>query len=421
MSEKAYPRDLAVRVLTRVLSNHEPLDEALALVCTESRTGARPWLQEVCAGTLRWKGRLDQAIDSVALKKKPTGWLRKILLIAAYQLIGQERTSPAAVVSETVSEIKKKEGEAPARFGNALLRKISDHSLEWRTLSFPEKGSLERRAAWAGIPEWLWKKIEKQRGVDWARAYALASFERPTMWIRSRQSSEELSSWAQPGPLPGSFSLTEGGALTAKPGFERGDFFVQDISSQWLIHEISREVSKELHRETSTKDLTALDLCAAPGGKSVALAWEGFKVNATDLAGPRVALLKQTIERMGSLISTIEREKIGALPAQDLVWVDAPCTGSGILRRHPDVRWLRREKDLDSLTRSQKALLREGWEKVRPGGFLVYSVCSVLDEEGPEVISGSGILVRAVKEWRLSPQEAPFGDGFWCALFQKAK
>src|SRR5688572_10265357 len=97
-----YPREIAVRVLTRVLSDQKPLDDSLAELGHALAPDARAWLQEVTSGTLRWKGRLDWILDSAALKKKPTGWLRKILLIGAYQLIAQERTHPGAVVSETV-------------------------------------------------------------------------------------------------------------------------------------------------------------------------------------------------------------------------------------------------------------------------------------------------------------------------------
>ena len=81
MASNTYPRDIAVRVLTRVLSDREPLDEALAAISGQVSPAARGWLQEVCSGTLRWRGRLDQVIDSTALKKKPSGWLRKMLLI----------------------------------------------------------------------------------------------------------------------------------------------------------------------------------------------------------------------------------------------------------------------------------------------------------------------------------------------------
>lgn len=413
---QAYPRDLAVRALTRVLSDHEPLDEALAALSGQvTQPQARAWLQEVCSGTLRWKGRLDQAIDSTALKKKPSGWLRKILLIAAYQLVVQERTSPAAVVNETVNEIKRKEGEAPAKFANAALRKIAEHREQWRNLELRPNASAAEAASWASLPEWLWTRLEKSFGPAWAQAYASASLERPTTWIRSRSPSSSHEG-AEAGPVPGSFRLTEGGAITEKAGFGEGQFIVQDISSQQLVAAIAEKA-----REAGNR---ALDLCAAPGGKSVGLAWSGFDVHASDRDPARYALLQKTVERAApGKVKITARDQVAALPALDLVWVDSPCSGTGILRRHPDVRWLRREKELDGLMQVQQELLAEAWQQVRPGGFLAYSVCSVLKEEGPEVVSKllskPGIQAEKVAEWFLVPHEAPHGDGFWAALIRK--
>jgi transcription termination factor NusB len=205
----SYPRDIAVRVITRVLSDHEALDEALAAVSGEVSPTARAWLQEVCSGTLRWRGRLDQIIDSTALKKKPSGWLRKILLIATYQLVVQERALPAAVVNETVDEVKRKEGEAPAKFANAALRKIGEHALQWRALKLRESPPSEEGAAWGSLPEWLWRKLILQHGEEWTRAYALASLERPSLWIRAHDVGFSAE-WAKPGPVAGSFQVTEG-------------------------------------------------------------------------------------------------------------------------------------------------------------------------------------------------------------------
>src|SRR5690606_19168184 len=140
--------------------------------------------------TLRWRGRLDLAIDAIALKKKPTGWLRRAILTGAYQLVAQDRTSPAGVVSETVAAIKKKEGEAPAKFANALLRRISEDARRWRELPFPEKAAPDspEAAAWASLPHWLWSRLVRAQGVEWAKAYAQASLERPVIWLRGQES-----------------------------------------------------------------------------------------------------------------------------------------------------------------------------------------------------------------------------------------
>lgn len=413
-----YPRELAVKILTRVLSDRQALDDALNELApgrapdgkaSDDSAGKRAWLQEVCSGTLRWRGRVDAIIDSIALKKKPSGNLRKLLMIAVYQLIAQERTSPGAVVIETVDEVKKREGEHSAKFANALLRKVADHAESWRTLPY-KPGDMVEGSRWASMPEWLWAKLWHQQGEEWATRFALASLERPKIWVHHRGKPD----WAAPGPVPGSYEISEGGAITAKPGFESGEFFVQDISSQILVHEIS-----EIVKAAGGK--TALDLCAAPGGKATGMAWKGLKVSATDLDGRRIELLKQTIARVAPEVELVAREAVATMPAPDLIWVDAPCTGTGILRRHPDVRWLREERELQKLIPTQQNLIKESWAKLAPGGFLAYSVCSILKEEGPGAIRQASVAgAETVREWFLTPQDAPHGDGFWAVLLRKS-
>jgi 16S rRNA (cytosine967-C5)-methyltransferase len=440
-----YPRALAIRVLTRVLSDKQPLDEALANVSGEVSPAALGWLQDVCAGTLRWKGRLDWVIDSVALKKKPSGWLRKALLIAAYQLIAQDRRNVGAVVSETVDLIKDREGKAPAHFANACLRKVGEHAQRWRNWSYPapesaiasagqsttqtagqsapqstpqstdDKQALQKEIlAWASFPDWLWYRLVKQHGLQWAQAYAQASLERPELWIRSRNS-EWKPEWAKEGPVPNSWQSTEGGGIVDRSGFKEGQFIVQDISSQILIAEITARVKAQFRMQS----VKALDLCAAPGGKSIGMAWNGFEVTSTDRNAHRIPILQQSVSRAAPEIRVESWEQVDHLGRMDFIWIDAPCSGTGILRRHPDVRWLRKEDELKGLMETQRKLLRETWEKVPPGGFLAYSVCSVLREEGPEAILSVGLENFKVQEWFLCPHLAPFGDGFWAALFYK--
>ncbi|HAR43607.1 MAG TPA: hypothetical protein DCS07_13420 [Bdellovibrionales bacterium] len=407
----------AVRILTRVLSDQVALDEALAAITAEVSPEQRGWLQEVCSGTLRWKGRLDWILDSAALKKKPSGWLRKVLLLAAYQLIAQDRTSAAAVVNETVSEVRKREGRAPSKFANALLRKISEHATEWRNLKLTPQMKSKDAAAWASLPEWLWSMLVMQHGREWAESFAQAGLERPKLWV-SAKSSEWTPSWGLKGPVPGSWESVQKGAVQGREGFNDGQFIVQDISSQLLIHEVSEIVSSRLSLPASEKP-QALDLCAAPGGKAVGLSWKGFQVYATDVNERRMVLLQDTVKRVAPEIAVVSFGEVEKLGAMDLVWVDAPCSGIGIIRRHPDVRWLRRENDLVSLQKLQQEVLLQGWQAVKPGGFLVYSVCSVLKQEGPEAIQRAGLAEAIQKQWLLAPQIEPFGDGFWAALLFK--
>lgn len=415
------PRLLAVRVLTRVLSDREPLDEALAAVSSQVPTEALAWLQEICSGTLRWKGRLDFVLDSVSLKKRPSGWLRKILLIAAYQLLAQDRAPVGAVVSETVSEIKAKEGIAPSRFANACLRKIADHASVWKEATPEVYGN--REEAWASLPLWLWNQLVRDHGPEWTRAFAQATLERPGLWIRAKDEAWRPD-WAEAGPIPSSWKVIRGGNPVHFPGFQEGKWVVQDISSQVLISEVLERVKRErasrsVNSRSEGRGLAALDLCAAPGGKSIGMAWGGVDVIATDRSDQRRQLLLRSVERTAPAVKIIPWEERMQLEWPELVWVDAPCSGTGIIRRHPDVKWIRTEKEVEGLAKTQEQLVRETWARLKTGDFLVYSVCSVLHAEGPEVIRKVGIDPSILQIWQLAPHLSPFGDGFWAALLRK--
>lgn len=408
------PRLSALSLLTRVLSDGVFLDEALSRVDASERG----WVHEAVAGVLRWKGRLDWIIDQLAFKKKPTGAVRKVLLLATYQLLNQPLVQPAWIVSESVALVRSREGEAASRFVNALLRKISGSLDEWRSLEFPSGAGHEEQARWASLPVWLWVRLVRERGLEWARAYAQASLERPATWVRARGAVDR----AEPGPVTESWRLNEWWPVHQGDAYRSGELFVQDISSQILIRDFTEEASK---RGVDPYKSTVLDLCAAPGGKSAGLAWNGWQVTATDrpsgsgaTADRRFELLQQTAARIctqdsARKIRVLPRAEAVAAQSYDAVWVDAPCSGSGILRRHPEARWLKDEKILKSLIQQQQELVAEAAGLVRPGGLLMVSVCSVLGEEMIRELPG----FLPVRQWLLAPQDAPYGDGFAGALW----
>jgi 16S rRNA (cytosine967-C5)-methyltransferase len=420
--KKSEQRRWAMHALTQVLSDGRMLDDALADVPAEQRA----WVHEVVAGSLRWKGRLDWIIDQLSLKKRPTGGIRKALLLASYQLLNQPSVPQAWIVSETVDWVRGKEGEAASKFVNALLRRISDHVESWRTLEWPNSAPEAEQAKWASLPEWIWRRVVRDHGRDWARAYAQASLDRPSFWLRSREPVES----ATRGPLEDSWKLESWHPVQDSPQYASGQLFVQDISSQVLISEFTDEVRRAWG---TIEKRSVLDLCAAPGGKSTGLSWNGWRVLATDRQADtrssraRFELLVQTAERINAgtagpgRIEVVDRKDVDALGAQDAVWVDAPCTGSGLLRRHPEIRWIKDEKALVSLQREQVALLREAAGRVRQGGMLMYTVCSVLrSDEVEAVIRQAGLEgFEKVRTWSLSPHLEPFGDGFSGVLFRR--
>jgi len=409
---KPDPRQAALSTLTRVLSDGVFLDEALSQVDASQRG----WVHEVVAGSLRWKGRLDWIIDQLAFKKKPTGAVRKVLLLATYQLLNQPQIEPAWIVSESVALTRRREGDAASRFVNALLRKVSGSLEDWRNLAFPEGQSPEDQAKWASLPLWLWTRLVRDRGLEWARAYAVASLERPVTWVRARSPVDR----SEPGPLTECYCLKEWWPVHQSEAYANGELFVQDISSQRLIRDLCEEAS--LHGVDPLRS-RVLDLCAAPGGKSAGLAWNGWQVIATDKAtGRRFEMLQETARRIrvsdpSRAISVLQRDQALKQAPFDAVWVDAPCSGTGILRRHPEARWLKDEKALKDLKAQQSQLLVEASQLIRPGGLLMMTVCSVLEEElGLESVQKLPGW-KLIKRWLLAPQDPPAGDGFGAALW----
>ena len=268
---------------------------------------------------------------------------------------------PSLVVSETVQLVKDKLGPLVSGFANAVLRKISLHADSWRALPYNLTATSNETAKWANLPEWIWKKLVTQKGETWVRNYAITLLERPELWFREK----------------GEFTLPQvlkDSKLDELAGFQDGKILVQDISNQLLVSEVSQILKKAGKK-------TVLDLCASPGGKSVGLSWNGFQVDAHDRAGHRFEKLEENLKRLSPEVKTLTAPDLET-KTWDAVWVDAPCTSSGLFRRHPEIRWIRKEEQVQDLGKLQKELLEKGLSHLNSGGYLIYSVCSIFKEEG---------------------------------------
>lgn len=392
------PRKLVVQVLNTILQEKVTLPHAWESM---ARTGSFPeehraWAREMVAGILRYKGRLDWIIDTYSLKKKPSGFVRKALYLGVYPLIAQNEVVPAKIVSEVVGWAKSEKGEQPAKFINAVLRQISESKDQWKNWKPGPQASKEEKQAWASLPAWMWDRLVTERGEEWTLAYGEASLSRPQFWKLKKDTKPEKIA---------DFSTLDFAS----------DLFIQDISSQELILKVSAVLKDK-------KCKRVLDLCAAPGGKSVGLAWQGFQVDSTDESVKRLSKLNENSQRLGlqDQITVLERSKLRDSDPYDAVWVDAPCTGSGTLRKGPEIRWIRDEKDLAPLLQLQQDLLKEALELLKPGGVLVYSVCSVLKEEGQAaLIEKASSGKKHLTSIEFDPQTEPFGDGFQAAIVFK--
>jgi len=402
-------RKLAANLLNKVFSLKAPLDQSLEeFLKTNSNLSSvqRAWLYEVCSGVTRWKGVIDFVIDSLAKKKKPSGVTRRYLSIAIYQIIAQEKTSSAKVIDETVELMKQEHGVESSRFINAVLRNFLRDFDFWKK-DFEEKS----------LPKWLWIKLKEQQGEEWVKNFACASLNRPENWLRSHPSfnGDEFKSQVESGPFEFCWKVTQKGEIKKISGYQDKKFFVQDISNQKLVKDVTQIiVDNNLERK-------ALDLCASPGGKSLGLAWNQFKVVATDKKSNRFNKLHEitSYSSPGEIVVASFEDIISDTAQFPLVWVDAPCSGVGIIRRHPEIRWFRTPKEVQQLVKIQSELVNMAWKKVCPGGVFVYSVCSVLNEEGKNLIQNNLGNEEVIKEWFLSPQDIDQGDGFWACAVKK--
>jgi 16S rRNA (cytosine967-C5)-methyltransferase len=299
---------------------------------------------------------------------------------------------------------------------NALLRKVSEARAEWRDVPAPEAGaSLGEKAAWASVPDWWWRRLEKDHGFREAVAIAAAALRRPETWYRLK-SEGEMPEFLERGPLPFSARAREGaelGGIAKLPGFSEGKWIIQDLASQTLVDRFVGVLRK------SGKPLRVLDRCAAPGGKSVAMSWLGVEVVSADASDSRRQLLQEAVDRAAPGVRVVAESEVASAGPFSAVWIDAPCSGSGILRRHPDVRWLRNESDLGALVTIQAKLIREAFDLVPTGGLVFYSVCSLFAEEGRDQIREIASVAKVREEVRLGPDQTPSGDGFYGAVLEK--
>lgn len=374
-------REVAAHVVARVLDDGAWAQPALAAALDSTALDARDkgLATELAYGTLRWCVPLEKSLLRSA-DKPERGLDKRIrphLLVAAYQLQHLADRIPAhAAVSEAVEAVKRVRPGLD-KFANALLRKLGSPLLD----ALPPTASLDDVAGALGVPPVLARAIAAQVPHEEVRAALVALNARPTTFAISVGASAGLvPEGARPHAfVPGVYAL-EGGAIANVEGFVEGAFVVMDPGSVVCALLLDRKPGQR-----------AIDMCAAPGGKTVVLASRsgGGKVVAVEKSGKRARLIKDTLART-KLASAVDVVVADALEARvdraDAVLLDAPCTGFGTTRRKPEIKLRRTDDDVKSDAALQARLLTRAVELTKPGGALVYSVCSPIPEEGARQI-----------------------------------
>jgi 16S rRNA (cytosine967-C5)-methyltransferase len=410
------PREAALKILhaadTRSAFSDRLLDGAHARTNQDPRDQAL--MHELVKGTLRWRGRLDHVLDALVHigLSQVQPWIKNILRMGAYQILFLDRVPVHAAVDESVKLAHEYGHAGTAGLVNSVLRKLAEQK---DTLALPTGDDAASLAAWGSHPQWIVERWLERFGPEATRALLLADNRTVPVGLRVNllrgtrdQLIAKLASagvtatpakyspdlvWAEANTAPGSLAL-----------FKQGQCTAQDESEALVSRLVAPQATERI-----------LDLCAAPGGKCTHLAElmaDDGEVWAMERNEARVLSLQGNVDRLGThsvhVVQGDGRTYTFPMPF-DRVLVDAPCSGLGVLARRADARWRKEPVMLDDMPPIQLELLAAGGRRARPGGVLVYSVCSFEPEETTEVVedflaenpqfvleSAAGLLPEAV-------------------------
>ena len=392
----SFARQASLKTLRQVFSGQSLSAVQLQTIDKLEDSRDRGLSNEIVNGVLRWRWQLEFLISSLLskpLKQKDID-IQLILLMALYELI-ECRTPDYAIINEAVELVRKSGKKWAASLVNAVLRRFTRE--KEKLLS-----SIDDEQARYSHPYWILKKIKADWPEDWQKILQ-ANNQRPDFWLRVNQrqsSSAQYKSALKEQEIESESSaladhalkLAQGIDVRLLPGFAEGVLSVQDVGAQ-LTAELL-DVS-DGHR--------VLDLCAAPGGKTCHLL-ERYKnieyMVAVELDEKRMQRVSENLQRLNFSDETGASAKLELIVADardhekwwdgkafDRILIDAPCSASGVIRRHPDIKTLRRESDIEQLVALQSEILLSAWQMLKPGGELLYITCSVFKDENQNQIA----------------------------------
>ncbi|MGH7888731.1 MAG: 16S rRNA (cytosine(967)-C(5))-methyltransferase RsmB, partial [Candidatus Binatia bacterium] len=354
----------------------------------------RALLTELTYGTLRWRGTIDAHLSRQL--RRPLAdtdeFIRNLLRVTVYQLFFLDKIPDYAAVNEAVELAKRQRGTKGAGFVNGVLRNLLRQKGRAAQVS---NGSSANRAEEFSHPQWLVERWIDEFGVSEASALMRANNQKAPLVLRANRlkcSREQLrqrlleagivaspSRWSPEGIV-----VESSGSVENLPGFAEGLFQIQAESSQLIAYLLTPEPRERI-----------LDACAAPGGKTCHIAelmGDSGVVIALDASARGVGRIRANAARLSlrSIDATqadVTKELSDAYdPPFDRVLVDAPCSGLGTLRAHPEIKWRRQASDIERLSRLQKKILQRSAGYLRPGGTLVYSTCTLTREENDAIV-----------------------------------
>ncbi|UWQ62736.1 methyltransferase domain-containing protein [Leisingera caerulea] len=418
MSDANHARRTAVYLLDQVLGEGRLLAEcyaagALEKLAPEDRARA----QRLALETLRSLERADRILKK-HLKKTPPLMVMNALRLGTVELCSGGAAH--GVVNAMVAIVSKHRRHGQLKgLVNAILRKVADEGPEeWAKLRVPR------------LPNWLRKPLVQAWGSEAMLSMEAAHYAGAPLDITGKPGADLQALGGVLLPT-GSLRIAGAGQVSALPGYREGDWWVQDAAAA-----LPALILNALPGEQ------ALDLCAAPGGKTMQMAAAGAKVTAVDISESRVARLRENLERTGLEAELVVADALEQTGQYDAVLLDAPCSATGTIRRHPDLPQAKDGNEFGALIELQAQMLAHAWTLVKPGGRLMYCTCSLLPDEGEcqveealemfpdmaadrEALKVTGVDADWITEeggLRLRPDYWPEQggmDGFYMALLRK--
>lgn len=366
-------RTAALQLLQAVLQKHRSIDDAFDAAARGLEVRDRAFVRLLVATCLRRLGQIDGVLMQFVAKEPPED-VRDLLRLGAAQLLFLG-TAPHAAVATTVDLVKAKYGRLSG-LANAIMRRVADQGAALVAA---------QDAARLNTADWMWDAWVGTYGDPATRATAEAHLHEAPLDLSLKDPGGAAAWAARLGgiALPtGGVRLPKGGRVPELDGFNDGDWWVQDaaasLPAKILLHALGAKNPQHVG-----------DICAAPGGKSAQLAAAGHTVTAVDVSAQRQGLMATNLRRLKLEVRTVTTDARTWRPETlfDGLLLDAPCSATGTIRRHPDLPFLKRPTDLAAFVALQTALLKAAVEMVRPGAPIVYSVCSLQPEERDAVVN----------------------------------
>ncbi len=428
MTKKQNLRSLAAQAVEQVVEKGQSLSAVLPLLQQKVSDKDRALLQELCFGVLRTLPQLEWFIGKL-MSRPMTGKNRTVhylVMVGLYQLVYTRIPAHAALAETVEGAVAVKRMQFKGLI-NGVLRQFQRQQEELIAES-------ETQAIRWLHPSWLLKRIQQAYPENW-QTIVEANNQRPPMWLRVNRQYHSRDNWlallqeagynGQTHPdYPDAVLLETPLPVSALPGFEEGWVTVQDASAQGCITFLAPQNGESI-----------LDLCAAPGGKTTHILEAAPKatVMAVDVDPQRLKRVHENLTRLNMQAEVKCGD--GRYPEHwcgeqtfDRILLDAPCSATGVVRRHPDIKWLRRDADIADLAALQSEILKAIWPRLKSGGTMVYATCSIMPEENSQQIAAflarhqDAQLVETGTHEHPGKQNLPAadtGDGFYYAKLIK--